>query len=300
MSEANDYSIEIDFNKRSLNPENVFRSMLFFIEACKSTSSILVSSINIKIDTDVILSDIQTSSLKTFLADILRIPDDEAVKSLSLKRIIGAYVNHCRHLLTNALSKEEKLLQQKEIDDLIDQLYELARSTDATSIPTYAKLTPEQLVRLLILFNEGASALAEKEEARFVSNEGTSIIHFNQSLFFADLHDLINVDEKTIESEMILRIKKPDLLGSSQWEFKYGNRPIRAKMVDLKWLDEFHNGDILIAAGDSLRARVKYIQSFDSQGNFVDDKYEVIKVINEVKGERKTNKPINLPYKDKE
>jgi AAA15 family ATPase/GTPase len=45
------------------------------------------------------------------------------------------------------------------------------------------------------------------------------------------------------EGEMILKIKKPDLLGNTPWLFKHG-KPIQAHIEDTEWLKDFRNGQI--------------------------------------------------------
>jgi len=61
---------------------------------------------------------------------------------------------------------------------------------------------------------------------------------------------------------MILKVKKPDYLGESMWDFKHGDRAIQAKIIDMDWLSDFHLRKYDIRPGDSLRAvletQIKY------------------------------------------
>ncbi len=64
---------------------------------------------------------------------------------------------------------------------------------------------------------------------------------FNLSLHIAPetIEDLITSESIQSLSEMILKVKKPDFLGTSQWEFRHDNRTIIAKILDDDWLKRF-------------------------------------------------------------
>lgn len=83
----------------------------------------------------------------------------------------------------------------------------------------------------------------------------------------------------TIQSQIRLTIKKPDLLGRSQWEFRLGRTPVYAPIKDSNWLSRFHSGEILIRPGDMLDC---YAQTtfYKENGLLVDEKYEILRVDN--------------------
>ena len=71
------------------------------------------------------------------------------------------------------------------------------------------------------------------------------------------IEDLLTQEILTSTSEMILKVKKPDYLGESMWEFRHGTRPFEAKILDSEWLKEFQNRKYDVRPGDSLRTIVK-------------------------------------------
>lgn len=54
------------------------------------------------------------------------------------------------------------------------------------------------------------------------------------------------------EERVALPIKKPDLLGNGSWDFRYGNRTIRASINDVEFLKQVHDGKTAYKAGDKL------------------------------------------------
>ena len=80
------------------------------------------------------------------------------------------------------------------------------------------------------------------------------------------------------EMEMILTIRKPDLLGSTQWEFKHGSDALYAHMEDNDWLQSFHDGYINITSGSSIECTVAYNYEYDENGQLASKSHDVIKV----------------------
>jgi hypothetical protein len=81
---------------------------------------------------------------------------------------------------------------------------------------------------------------------------------------------------------MTLLVKKPDYLGHSKWEFKNGDRSLEARIADLDWLARFQSGQIELKPGDALNAAVKSETAIGFEGNIVETRHEVVKVLSVV------------------
>ncbi|MDL1893628.1 hypothetical protein FBQ87_12195 [Sphingobacteriales bacterium CHB3] len=80
------------------------------------------------------------------------------------------------------------------------------------------------------------------------------------------------------QSTMILKVKKPDYLGESQWDFRHGTKPLSVKIVDSEWLKNFHDRKYDIRPGDSLRAVVVTKVSYGYDNEVVATHYEISEV----------------------
>ncbi len=78
---------------------------------------------------------------------------------------------------------------------------------------------------------------------------------------------------------MILIVKRPDFLGDARWEFRHGRQAIDAKILDGTWLADFHNDRIVLMPGDALRAMVRSLVRYGYDGELVDSKHEITKVL---------------------
>ena len=78
---------------------------------------------------------------------------------------------------------------------------------------------------------------------------------------------------------MILKIKKPDYLGDSKWQFKHGKKTMEMKILDDAWLNRFRMKQVTIAPGDSLRAIVKSEVKYDFSNDVISEKHEILKML---------------------
>lgn len=79
--------------------------------------------------------------------------------------------------------------------------------------------------------------------------------------------------------EAILPIKSLDLLGHSQWSFKYNERTIKANVVDDDFIEKIHSGEF-VKAGDCIKATLEIYVDLDILGKPIEgsEKYTVLKV----------------------
>ena len=69
------------------------------------------------------------------------------------------------------------------------------------------------------------------------------------------------------------------MTGESKWQFTRGKFPVSAKITHQEWLDQFHNQKTPLFSGDSMRAKVKFIYIFDEKGTMIDERIEIIEVL---------------------
>jgi hypothetical protein len=79
-----------------------------------------------------------------------------------------------------------------------------------------------------------------------------------------DPAEIISLDktttEKHSEGEIILTIRKPDMVGNSKWQFTRGKFPVFAKITDEDWLRNFHERKVKgLHSGDAMRCKVRFI-----------------------------------------
>jgi len=93
------------------------------------------------------------------------------------------------------------------------------------------------------------------------------------------IEKLLTEETITNTSELILKVKKPDYLGESRWEFRHGTSTITAKVLDEQWLKQFQNRQIDIRPGDSLRAKVEISAKYGYDKEVVSVSHTILDVL---------------------
>ncbi|MDZ4164419.1 MAG: hypothetical protein U1C55_04770, partial [Smithellaceae bacterium] len=144
----------------------------------------------------------------------------------------------------------------------------------------YEKIPTRRLLHSVERISSSLSHLQKADDASYVISE-TEKVAFNLEfkLIPESIDDLVTKDKIVSKAEMILKVKKPDYLGDSKWDFRHGGRSFPAKIVHRDWLESFQNREVDIRPGDSIRAKVEIINKYDFDGELISTDYVILEVV---------------------
>ena len=280
-----DFCVEIDYVKDSPHPSRVFRAMSDLIEALESVDRTLAQSLDIKIEPILLLEDVEAGSIKAWLKQVVESTDDEALKSGDWKKVVGSYLVKGKYLVVDFLNKRTEIKSGSDIEPLEKELLELAEKTDIRRLPIYHPVSRQKLLADVNKINSALEPLTEEDRVSYIAPDGKET-KFNLTLSIAPetIDDLLT--RETLISPpapMILKVKKPDFLGDSKWEFRYDNRPVFAKISDEEWLAEYRAGKVPLSPGDALKAEVQSVVKYGFEGDVVATQHNILRVIEIIK-----------------
>ncbi len=275
-----DFCLEIQYEKNSENPSRVFKTMSELIETMQYLDQTLIKSIDIKIEPIMLLEDIESGSIKAWLAQLIKMIPDEAIYQLDWKPIIGQYLVKGKRFIIQWCEGKTSITSAAEVAELKSGLVTLARETNIRMLPDYQEITTRELVTGIQRISENTSHLSKKDRASYYSADADRT-DFNLDLYVTpeNIRDLLAKETIKSESEMIIKVKKPDYLGESRWECKWGNRHIDVTIADKEWLEKFQNREIPVRPQDSLRGRVQIENMYDENNELVDTLYTMTMVL---------------------
>lgn len=289
-----DFCITIDYAKNSEHPERVFESMSALIKSFRDFDSDLIGSIDNQIEPVLTLENIETGSLKTWLANKLRGIPDEAIKEMSWRKVLGSYLVKAKYIVIKHLEGRTVITDARVIEDIQYEIVQEAQNTDVKQFPSYAPLSIPILLDNIERINKSLEPLTENDKATFESELGTASFNLELSITPKDLEELVTREKVSNETIMILKVRRPDYLGNTMWEFKHGSRTIPAKILDDEWIRKFQNREIDVRPGDSLRCKMKTEVRYGHDFEVVGTHYEIINVIEVIqeKGDIQSQLPI--------
>ena len=274
-----DFGIEVTFAAGTPDPARVFRSMTALIDSFHRFDKELVQTIDTAIEPVLLLEDIESGSLRTWLRNVLSSVDDSALESGDWKKIVGTYLMKAKYIVVNKLEGKTEITSREEIKDIEAGLLSAAEDTKIKRIPSYRPVPEAQIIEVIDGISNALRYLTAGDSAKLMTPDGEA--HFNLMLRVSPdaLRDLLVKERITNELPMILKVKRPDYLGESMWDFKFGEHPIQAKILDVEWLSTFQQRKIHVRPGDAIRATVWHTVEYGFDAEVVREHYEITKVL---------------------
>lgn len=272
-----DFALVIDFKKGKESPTRVFTAATDFIKAFEALDRTLVQSIDSNIEPIMMLEDVEVGSLKIFLKNGLRSIDDQAIKKLDWKPIIGEYLVRAKYMILSWVERDDV---PPSLQDLRRDLSMLARETDVRHLPDYSPPNPAELIESIKQVESGKRRLSPEDRVFIEAGDERQEISLKVSVDPDDLELLATRETiKTPPAPMILAVKKPDYLGQSKWDLRHGRRPISATIADVDFLSEFQNRKKDVRPGDALRCMVSIEMRYGYDNELISETYLVEQVI---------------------
>lgn len=249
--------IYLVFNTESGDPSRVFRSMAMLIEAICEIEKDLASTISTQICPVQVLQEVETGSVKAWIRTIINQVDDDALKNLDWKPLIGQFLVKAKKTILKWLSEHDRVEDSKALIPLEAELQRLAENTDVLRLPAYASIPRRRLLADFKTISECTSILIENDNF-VVMNDSESIpINKGFQISSEKIEELLTDRIERDTTTLTLLVKKPDYLGMSMWILIYEDHSIEAKILDEDWLGRFHSRQVDIRPGDSIRADVE-------------------------------------------
>ncbi len=275
-----DFGITIHFDKGE-SPSAAFKTLSEMIDAFEQFDRDLLDSIDTKIEPTIILEDLEVGSVKAWLRNILRSVDDDGLKELDWKKIVGGYLVQGKYAIIKFLEDKTEITSRTDIQQLEQELYQLAKKTDVKRFPAYTPISTVKLLHNIKNISASVNSLKETDRVSFTITEESKTAEFNMQFQFSpeSVEDLLTKETLTSEAVMILKVKKPDYLGESRWDMRHEKRTIPAKITDMAWLAKFQERKVNVRPGDSLKVRIKVSVKYDYNNEVIGEDYDIVEVL---------------------
>jgi hypothetical protein len=234
----------------------------------------------------MVLEDIKAGSIRVFLSSILKKIDDEGLRQGEIKKAIGPALVDAKYAAIRYLDKDQELAARGAIE-LRETLRSMAATSDLRKLGDYAPIHEAKLIAALDSLQNAKRLLGPRDKLTLEApNHAAYKVDLTKTWDPAEAIPLPSSStEKHSEGEIILTIRKPDMVGQSKWQFTRGKFPIFAKISDEDWLARFHGRKVAgLHSGDAMRCKVRFTYIFDDKGTMIEEQIEITKVIEIIEG----------------
>ena len=159
------------------------------------------------------------------------------------------------------------------------KILKIAVETDVTHIPAYSSPNRRKLLLHIERLSASLTYLQKDDRVYYETPEEKVEMNKEFNIVPETIDQLLTRETLSSTQIMILKVKKPDYLGESQWDLRHGTRVISVKIRDYEWLDRFQSRQIDVRPGDSLRAEVEIKLMYGYDNEVVNTQFEIAKVI---------------------
>jgi hypothetical protein len=271
------FALVIDFEKCAPNPGRVFQAADAMIRALEQLDRTLCAAADSHITPIMLLEDIEAGSIKAWLGNQLNRIEDEALKTLDWKPLIGRYLVRAKYAVIRWSNKDGG---DGSLIGLARELQTIGQEADIRHLPDYQPPSLQDLSQAAKRIDEAKGILGPNDKMHLDSaDEGT--VEFNLSVRWTpeELDDLAVKETTKFENmPMTLIVKRPDYLGKSKWDFRFGKKPISARIDDTEWLKAFQDRQKDVRPGDALRCLVTIEHKYGYDNELIVEDHIITKV----------------------
>lgn len=279
-----DIVLLIKYDETTASAAHAFEIAAELIRSMEDLDRVLTQSIDPQLTTALIIEDLEKSSLRIFLTNVVKGMPDDALRDGDVKKLVGHYLLKGKYAAIKWLDQTEN--EPRRLSDLTDEIAELAKETDLRQLPDYPALNPNRLAQPLDRFQEAKKKFTENESLTITLGKDEYLVNLDQSWLPSEgIEPNDGVKELTSEQDQFLIIAKPDFFGNAKWVFRHGKKSVSYNVSDDEWLSEFRSGVYPMKLGDALRVRIRVQHIYDSKGDLTDSSEEIIKVFSVIEGE---------------
>lgn len=273
-----DFELTINFIPDSRNASRIFRSMAGLIESFGRFDRDFFDFIDLPFQSEILLHDIQRDSLKAILREILKLPDREALREGDWKKVVGRAIDDARTFVLGRLEDDPVIDERAQLENIQKGLVKIATNVSENLVHVPRPIPLPRLLTTIEAFESSTRVLFEGDSASYKSEYSQKTISSKITISPSLRDELFEVIPIQHPTRTRLPVKKPDLIGDSQWDLYMAGRVIRAKILHREWLERFHSRTIEIRPGDMLDADLEITLLQTTSGEVIGYRYQILKV----------------------
>jgi hypothetical protein len=294
-------NIDFELNLKFHNPKNpvdAFVQIAKMYEKLLAIDEQILYNILPNAQLEYELVDLEYSSIKTKVNQILKSIPDEILKDiLNPANLIGHILVYAKSRLIKATESKEvhsKDTLQRVTDDINDEIKKLSNtSIIILEVNNYFVLNAINEIGL-----EG-NRLKNGEYYEYISKAGSAMISKGNYLNMPKM--LYELGGQTLEQQRVetLKIKTLDLLSDkAYWKLIRNGKQIEVKILHKEWLDEYHDRKIIIRPNDYLKLELKITQTTNTSTFKPIINYEALRVLEVISPDKIEGSNQNIIFND--
>lgn len=202
------------------NAIDAFIQLTNIFEVLNDFDKTVVRNIGLNYSSEYGLNDIEFSSIRTKLVQLLKATPDEILKNLDIKKTIGYFLVKIKYWLIKLLEQEKELSSKNQIQPITDKINEEIKQIELTFNIIVTQVNNYVVLKAAGDLAKEVNKLKDTEQIEYKSMAGNASIH--KGVFINKPKILSELGQRTIvnETKEILKIKRVDFISEDpKWDF---------------------------------------------------------------------------------
>jgi len=278
------YDVKLNYEQGKSDPYIVFSAYAEIVFSFRKIDNLLGKTVTYGCNCVQTLEDVQPGSIISKIKELLEYPETELGGKPAFKQdVMQNYMESGTKVILDSMNQKE-IVSEAHVQEITNEIRSIADKNKISDLFTYSAPQTAALVSVIKNFADSIHDLSEHESVVYQASNILLPINSKVEIDIDKLIESLKGQTTQTKSEMILKVKRPDLLGNAKWQCKHGQQTIPLKIIDMEWLDKFHNADKLVVPGDSLKGTVDVIYVYDKSGNLIKADYTLEKVVDIIHG----------------
>lgn len=279
------YVIQLDYNPETDNLANSLSALSKIVDGHAIANSILSNSFDQQITSNIALQDIQRSSIKLFIENVLKNTDDNEIKDKGARAFLHQAMVEGRKVLLEYISKHDDIDSRDDLSQIREKLVEVANNAGSQNTVGVESISDSSIADSLSGMAIPKGELSPSQNVKVIANGREFQVNKNFRVTPETLERILLDEEESWENQEIkIKIKKPAYEGKGKWVVQeVDGKTVDAKISDEPWLNKFQNN--LLSSGefpfpkDVIRVKANIFIKRDRHGFVLSRELDILKII---------------------
>jgi len=240
------YIIKIDYDPAKDDLAGSLLALSKIVEGHAQTNAILAKAFDQQVESTILMEDIQHSSIKLFIKNVLKNTDQEEIKDKGFTAFMRQALVDGRETLLDYIDDHEKIGKIEDLREVKGKLKQVAEDAGSQNTTAIQGLSERSVAEAIGGLSPPDKGLNSSQKITVIAHGKEHEVNRNFRYKSTDVEEILMASEETWRNqEKLIRIKQLAYEGESRWSIQdTDGHNYKAKILDTEWLEKFQNGQL--------------------------------------------------------
>lgn len=279
-----EYIVKLEYDKDHDEASQIFFSLSKILSSFAQMDTLLGYTVSGSAKHKQKLISVDNGSIISKILSSMLVFDDNENATIGEKPNSVEIENYIKKSKKQIIDRIQDIDNPQMIHVIENDVHAIAKEHNINNSFDYEPMDIVALGESLVTLTSTVNDLSDTEKVIYRSDNMEQIIPKGKVLSLQSFKETL-IDETLTHNRIeLLKIKKPDYLGTSQWNVKIKGKSYNVEISDKQWLKKFHNKEFYLGPGDSIRAEIIVTDTYDKNKNHIGSSIEVYEILEIIEG----------------